>query len=325
MSLERCPFCREISTKLLETPVSGDKRQYDCPRCGTYQLTGTAEAVAISYLGPHRKEWHKAAASHAVRKAQQSGPFIIDSDAFHRLMELDEPPTPLEQADYFVSWLGSRHLTGKDIELRYYEIMGFIGVSDFRGVEYIAKAISDLGLATIRIRNDPRHHDTAQLTLKGWQRYEALKRSRPDSRTAFMAQQFGDTELDFLVNNHFRTAVAETGFTLRRVDDVPRAGLIDDQLRVDIRNARFLICDLSHGNRGAYWEAGYAEGLGKPVIYTCKKQAFDANDTRPHFDTNHHLTVIWSEDDPADAVRRLKATIRATILDAIQEDAPCLT
>ena len=39
-----------------------------------------------------------------------------------------------------------------------------------------------------------------------------------------------------------------------------------------IRDAKFVIADLTHDNNGAYWEAGYAEGLGKPVIYICEKE-----------------------------------------------------
>ena len=64
------------------------------------------------------------------------------------------------------------------------------------------------------------------------------------------------------------------GFDLFKSDDEPRAGLIDDQLRVDIQSSDFLIADLTHDNLGAYWEAGYAEGLGKPVIYTCEQENF---------------------------------------------------
>lgn len=62
-----------------------------------------------------------------------------------------------------------------------------------------------------------------------------------------------------------------------------------------------LIADLTHGNRGAFWEAGYAEGLGKPVIYTCEASKFDE---QSHFDTKH---------DPSAVVEDLKATNRATI------------
>ena len=39
-----------------------------------------------------------------------------------------------------------------------------------------------------------------------------------------------------------------------------------------VRDAAFVISDLTHDNSGAYWEAGYAEGLGKPVIYICEEK-----------------------------------------------------
>ena len=108
----------------------------------------------------------------------------------------------------------------------------------------------------------------------------------------------------------------------KRLDDDPRAGLIDDRLRVEIRACRFLIADLSHANKGAYWEAGYAEGLGKPVIYTCDNTVFDdpENPNKPHFDTNHHLTITWDREKPQEAAEKLKATIRATFPDAAQQD-----
>ena len=69
-------------------------------------------------------------------------------------------------------------------------------------------------------------------------------------------------------------AVASAGFDLVRLDEDPQAGSIDERLRVEIRKSRFLVADLTHGNPGAYWEAGFAEGLGKPVIYTCEKDDF---------------------------------------------------
>ena len=128
-----------------------------------------------------------------------------------------------------------------------------------------------------------------------------------------MAMAFGDDELDKFVDLYFKKAALDAGFRLYRLDDEPKAGLIDDRLRVEIRTSRFLISDLSHENSGAYWEAGFAEGLGKPVIYTCEESKFEKDKT--HFDTNHHLTVIWNKDNPKAAVEALKATIRATLPD----------
>jgi nucleoside 2-deoxyribosyltransferase len=109
----------------------------------------------------------------------------------------------------------------------------------------------------------------------------------------------------------FRPAAAQAGFKLFKLDDVPKAGLIDDRLRIEIQASDFVVADLSHDNLGAYWEAGYAEGLGKPVIYTCEQAKFEA--TKTHFDTNHHLTIVWDSEHPEDAGSALKATIRATL------------
>jgi len=73
------------------------------------------------------------------------------------------------------------------------------------------------------------------------------------------------------------------------------------------------LADLTHHNKGAYWEAGFAEGLGKPVIYLCRKDVFEDKTQGTHFDTNHHLTVVWDPADLTDAAEKLKATIRATL------------
>lgn len=104
-----------------------------------------------------------------------------------------------------------------------------------------------------------------------------------------------------------------TGFDLYRLDKDPKAGLTDDQLRVEIRTSRFLISDLTHDNPGAYWEAGFAEGLGKPVIYICEKQKFEKYKT--HFDTNHQKTFAWERENPQEIFEQIKATIRATLPD----------
>jgi nucleoside 2-deoxyribosyltransferase len=128
-----------------------------------------------------------------------------------------------------------------------------------------------------------------------------------------MAMKFGEPETDRIYGEHFKAAVQETGFELRRNDESQRAGLIDDLMRVQIRQSRFVIADLTDHSNGAYWEAGYAEGLGKPVIYTCRKDVFEDPTGGAHFDTNHHLTVVWDPADMTRAVAQLKATIRATL------------
>jgi len=62
----------------------------------------------------------------------------------------------------------------------------------------------------------------------------------------------------------------------------------------------------------------YAEGHGKPVIYLCRKDYFDKFKT--HFDTNHHTTIIWSQDTFADDMNRLKSTIKNTFPELLYRD-----
>jgi nucleoside 2-deoxyribosyltransferase len=126
-----------------------------------------------------------------------------------------------------------------------------------------------------------------------------------------MAMQFGDAELHQAVDKCFKPAVTRTGFELRVVTDQQGAGLIDDQIRAALVSARFVVADLTHSNPGAYWEAGFADGRGLPVIYTCRRAEW--HKAKTHFDTNHMVTVIWDPADLKPSEDQMVAIIRATL------------
>jgi nucleoside 2-deoxyribosyltransferase len=177
------------------------------------------------------------------------------------------------------------------------------------------------GLLASGVLEAPRHTGDrwlATLSFAGWARFEDLRRGAPSGRNAFMAMQYGDAALDRIVTEYFRPAVKQTGFNLKRLDDEPKAGLLDARMMLEIQGAWLVVADLTHGNHGAYWEAGYAAGLRKPVIYTCERSAWA--ERKSHFDTNHHLHVVWDANDMPKAVRELKATIRFTLPEAKQQD-----
>ena len=124
--------------------------------------------------------------------------------------------------------------------------------------------------------------------------------------------QFGDPQLEQLAQDHIKTAIrASLGYEVVDVRDVPKAGSIDELIRNSIANAEFVIADLTDDNSGAYWEAGFAEGKGIPVIYVCKESVFERNGT--HFDTNHLTTVTWSFDRVNEFKERLIETIKNTL------------
>lgn len=229
---------------------------------------------------------------------------------------VQEPrPSLAEQADNFVRWLGDNTQAGGDpVRCDLPAIEAIVGSATSREFLFVFDHLKNQGMVAGGRHFDKINkatHIEATLTFPGVQRYDELKRATSDSRKAFMAMEYGHNDLDGMYKDVFKPAVRETGFDLFILPERPKAGLIDDRLRVEIRTSRFLVADLTHENAGAYWEAGYAEGLGKPVIYTCKKQKFE--ECKTHFDTNHHLTIRWDCAKPQDAATELKATIRATL------------
>ena len=63
-----------------------------------------------------------------------------------------------------------------------------------------------------------------------------------------------------------------------------------------------VVADFTGGRGGVYYEAGYAQGLGIPVVWTCRQDYFDKEGV--HFDTQQYNHIVW--DDPADLREKLK-------------------
>ncbi|TAL81788.1 MAG: hypothetical protein EPN75_03585 [Beijerinckiaceae bacterium] len=231
----------------------------------------------------------------------------------------DALPTPAEQADRLILWIASHQsLSGEWVENSIAEIDAWIGAAIASpGVTQGWLLDEEDVKKFIEAQTPVNARRKFRLTFAGWKHYETIKRAEVESRTAFMAMQFGDAELDAIVESYFKPAVQRAGFELRVLTDGQAAGLLDDQMRVRLRTSRFTIADLTHANNGAYWEAGFAEGLGRPVIYTCRKKEWnELNEhgrNKVHFDTNHMATIIWDPSNPNEAAQRLTAMIRATL------------
>lgn len=313
-----CPVCKWQS-EIKTVKVNNDFLFIiSCPRCGQYQV----DYVTKGYLNSEEFKRNSATLSHTIRKMQRNNEFpLLDLASISRIVK-NALPKPSEQANNFILWLGDNIPSfGDEVDVYGLVMQAEIGARTQEGmdkvVEYLIekKLIESTNVITSSYLDgpiEPRQFKMT-LTMDGWEYYEKLQQGTSLNQRAFIAMKFGDDDLDYMLANCFRFAVKNTGFNLFRLDDAPKAGLIDDRLRVEIRVSRFLIADLTHENPGAYWEAGYAEGLGKPVIYTCEKKKFEEKKT--HFDTNHHTTVLWDKGNLEKPAQDLKNTIRATLPD----------
>ncbi len=149
-------------------------------------------------------------------------------------------------------------------------------------------------------------------TARGWQELDNLKKPRTDSSQAFVAMWFSDEMADVYVQG-IEPAIKAAGYKAVRIDKKEHNNKIDDEIISEIRRSRFLIadftCEPKNVRGGVYYEAGFAMGLGIPVIWTCRNTSLDDL----HFDTRQYSHIVWK--DPDDLFNQLKNRIGATMGD----------
>lgn len=111
----------------------------------------------------------------------------------------------------------------------------------------------------------------------------------------FVAMWFGgetDTKvMDDVFNNGIQQAIEAAGYRATRVDLTEHNDWIMDKVLGDIRRAPFVVADFTEHRNGVYLEAGFARGLGIPVIHTCRKDHL----SKAHFDTAQLNHVVWEK------------------------------
>lgn len=81
--------------------------------------------------------------------------------------------------------------------------------------------------------------------------------------------------------------VRRCGYVCEKVDESAFAGSIIDRIMEGIRNASFVVADLTLERPNVYLEVGYAWGLGRPVILVAKEGQ------KLHFDLSHHKCLFY--------------------------------
>ena len=130
---------------------------------------------------------------------------------------------------------------------------------------------------------------------------------------AFVAMWF-DPSMTEAYETGIEPALVALGYEPVRIDQDLTVDDIMARVREQIAECDFLIADLTHGEDGprggVYWEAGYADALNKPVIFTCK----DGQTSDIHFDVDHRYHIRWTTPkDLRDALRqRIPARLAAS-------------
>lgn len=312
----QCPICRlRHGGECRQHTSNGERVEFSCDVCGRFILSGTLHQSKLSTASDSLTPLQRAALSHVVRQQIETPPFLT-TDWLARFLVDARLPTPARQATNAIRFVGDHVLkTGdklQDLPIGFYAIVGAPNplLAGELMHELDRRGLID-GIKTEAL-NEPPSMLEVNLTLSGWEHYEAEKSGHVSSRVGFLALKFGDRVLDEFVRDVVKPCIRdELGFQVFDMRDVSRAGIIDNLMRQQIRDSAFILVDLTHDNAGAYWEAGYAEGLGKPVVYICEQAKF--KEAQTHFDTNHCTTVVWSTGDPTEFKAQLIATLRRSL------------
>ena len=104
-----------------------------------------------------------------------------------------------------------------------------------------------------------------------------------------------------------KLATRAAGYEPLRIDSKQHNGKIDDEIMASIRAPRFVVSDFTGNRGGVYYEAGFAHGLGLPVIFMCREG------DELHFDIRQYNCIFWKPENFEDAQSRLKNRILATL------------
>jgi hypothetical protein len=147
-----------------------------------------------------------------------------------------------------------------------------------------------------------------RITPKGFERILELRKTKHKT-AAFIAMWF-DSSLGDVYESAMKKAIEDvTILKPVRADKEEHNDDINDWILGQIRMSAFMIADFTGNRGGVYLEAGYALGLGIPVIFTCKDVEKDKKEL--HFDTNHRNHIFWK--DGGHLCEKLADRIRATI------------
>jgi hypothetical protein len=274
----------------------------ECPLCGRYELIG--EAVVQSY------KWTpeiKKPLSCASRQAWEGGQHLRISSM--NAEQLAQPHMNTRVSDNqerllrYIAKRASRPHKGSELSLT----KDFTLIDCYSEEEFLWY-IEWLEHQQLVFRTGA-GQKVVQLTLSmnGWNQVQPLPRPGGFPGQCFVAMWFSELTRE-AYEDGIEPAISDAGFKPIRIDRKEHNNEIPDEIIAEIRNSEFMVADFTGQRAGVYYEAGFAMGLGRRVIWCCKKDEI----VKLHFDTNHKNHIDWQT--PRELRDRLYTRIRMTIL-----------
>ena len=275
-----------------------DGYEVNCKRCGSFWITRRA-TVELPTETSKLSAW--------IREQQEfrrDRPRISEYLVEDILKSLPER-TVADKQRLLLYAIGRRSTPGKNVDLLFDTDYPLAWAQAPNELQYLVRALKDRGLVSGgggKADND----SSCLLTPKGWDYFDEHRFTDPATKQVFVAMWF-DKRMDDAWECGIKPALEQVGYRPVRVDTEPHLERIDAKIQADIKDSRFIVADVTGHRQGVYFEAGYAMGLGLPVVWSVKKD--DLADV--HFDTRQFNHIVWS--DHADLKAQLENRVVAVI------------
>ena len=338
MNTKKCFWCNYKDVKT-EEDYENDEVMFTCPVCGRYKLKFTAKDENTLYTHISSNINRNKLASYLFYNGfkvdnDESKYYIINASGkkehnYDDAVEIDGddvniwyPDKFSEKVDMILLYLhnASKHI-GEEIELTKEEMFGclFVDRYDFDGKDYTDRddnKIKNQAFYILHYLNDVEYiqggttlhgeekFSSLKITPKGYTRIDELQKEKSNSIDVLVAMDFKNTKP---LREAIREGIKSANYNPIFIDEVQYNDLITPELLKYIRNSKFVVVDLTHRNNGAYFEEGYALGVGKTVIQLCKSTTIK----KLHFDIAQKNTIVWTQESeiPELLKRRIEATI----------------
>ena len=172
-------------------------------------------------------------------------------------------------------------------------------------IKFIENYLSESNF--IEVSKDNYGKISITLLPDGLKRIDELQKNQSsNSNDVFVAMSFDKNMKE--IREAICKAIEGAKYRPIFMDEIEHNKQIVPEMLYEIRQSKFVVAEFTGHNNGAYYEAGYAAGLGKEVIHICKKDSFDKG---IHFDLKQVNTIIWETE--AELTERLLKRIEATI------------
>lgn len=229
---------------------------------------------------------------------------ILDNEnQLEKIIERYKKKTIIEKLDNLILYVGRKsNYFGKRLHLHGetdYPITYSVNGEEFDNIKNQALRAGYL--------KQPTSGGNAELAWEGWNKFEQLKDAGILSKKCFVAMSCSEN-MSEIYKQGIKKAVIEAGYEPIFIEKEEHNEKICDLIIAEIRACKFLIADVTGQRQNVYYEAGFAHGLGRDVIWTCKQDEIE----KAHFDTRQYNHITW--ENAEDLKKKLASRIKATIL-----------